>query len=131
MISKKKDKEVDTIIGKGTTVDGDIRSDRSIHVDGKVKGNLCVEGDVVVGREASITGDITANNVYISGVVEGNVYCSGFLRIFSEGVLKGDAKARSFAVDEGAFFDGKISMSQGEKAKDDYGVAKEGQQSNT
>jgi len=130
MISKKKDKDVDTIIGRGTRIEGNIKSGGSMHIDGDVKGNLCVEGDVVVGRGASVEGDVTADNMYISGTVEGNVYCLGFLRIFSEGVLKGDAKARSFAVDEGAFFDGKMSMSHGEKTKDDNCVGEEEQHTN-
>ncbi|MFO7295239.1 MAG: polymer-forming cytoskeletal protein [Caldicoprobacter sp.] len=127
MISKKKDKDIDTVIGKGTTIDGDIKSEGSVHIDGNVKGNLQVEGDVVIGKGASVTGDVMANNLYISGMVEGNVHCSGFLRVFSEGVLKGDAKARSFAVDEGAFFDGKISMSHVGEAGDGSGVDEEEQ----
>lgn len=73
----------------------------------------------IIGKGAFVSGDITASNVYISGVAEGNVYCSGFLRIFSESVLKGDVQARSFAVDEGAFFNGKISMSYGNNPQND------------
>ena len=34
-------------------------------------------------------------------------------------MLKGDARARSFAVDEGAFFNGKISMSYGNNPQND------------
>ena len=120
MIFRKKD--VDTIIGKGTVVEGDIQSEAGVRVDGEVKGNIVAAGDVVVGKGATVSGDIASLNLYISGAVEGDVQCSGFLRIFDEGVLKGDAKACSFAADQGALFDGKITMSDlnaTEKGKND------------
>ncbi|NLO81549.1 MAG: polymer-forming cytoskeletal protein [Clostridiales bacterium] len=109
MIFKRKD--VGTLIGRGTVIEGDVKSDTSVRVDGQVKGSIIAAGDVIVGKGASVSGDVTALNLYISGVVEGNVKCSGFLRIMNEGMLKGDAKACGFSADQGAFFDGKISMS--------------------
>jgi cytoskeletal protein CcmA (bactofilin family) len=109
MLFKKKD--VDTLIGKSTVVEGDIKSDASVRVDGKIRGNVLAVGDVIIGKGASVSGDVTALSLYISGIVEGNVRCSGFLKIMPEGILKGDAKACDFAVDEGAFFNGKLTMS--------------------
>ena len=109
MIFRKKD--VDTLIGRGTIVEGNLKSDASIRIDGKIRGNVFAVGDVIIGKGASVSGDVTALSLYISGIVEGNVRCSGFLRILNEGVLKGDAKTCGFSADEGAYFDGKISMS--------------------
>ena len=36
---------VDTLIGRGTTIDGDLRFSGGLHVEGVIKGNLAADGD--------------------------------------------------------------------------------------
>jgi len=114
MLIRKKEtvsaENVDTIIGSNTVFDGNITSDGTIRVEGKVKGDLKISGDVIVGIEAVITGNVTANNVHLSGTVEGNIHSTGMLRILSSAKLYGDIQVHSFVADEGGIFQGKCSM---------------------
>jgi len=100
----------DTLVGTNTTLEGNIISEGTVRVDGKVKGDVNVNGDVFVGNSACISGNITADNVHLSGTVEGNIRSTGILRILSTARLFGDIQVHSFVTDEGALFQGKCSM---------------------
>lgn len=113
--------DCDTLIGVNTTFEGDIQSEGTIRVDGKVKGNLTVSGDVFVGSTASITGNISAGNIHLSGTVEGNIHSKGVLRLMSTARLYGDIQVNSFVADEGGVFQGKCSMFEAAQSAKDTG----------
>ncbi len=114
MLNKRKDavsaENVDTIIGANTVFEGNIVSEGTVKVEGKVKGDIKVAGDAVIGSNAVISGNISANNVHLSGTIEGNIYSKGMLRILSTAKLYGDIHVHSFVADEGGVFQGKCSM---------------------
>ena len=88
-----------------------------MRIDGKVKGDIKVEGDIYVGEKAVITGNLTAANVNLAGTVEGNITSKGILKILSTAKLYGDIKVNSFVADEGALFQGKCSMMESTEGK--------------
>jgi len=109
MLSKK-NKSFNTVIGADTTINGDIKSDGSLRIDGKITGNIEVQGDLFIGSSAVINGNITANNIELSGTVVGNVHSENLMRMLSTAKLYGDMQVNAFVADEGAFFKGKCSM---------------------
>lgn len=112
MMSKRRSNEisVDTLIGKNTYFEGNIKSDGTIRIDGKIKGEIESKGDVVVGESGSIIGNIECMNVIISGSVEGNVIAREQLRLTPTAKLVGDIKMNSLITDEGASFTGNCGM---------------------
>jgi len=100
----------DTLVGASTAFEGNIISEGSVRVEGRVKGDLKTSKDVFIGDEAVVEGSIQANNVHLSGRVEGNIHSNGLLRILSTAKLYGDIRIKSFVVDEGALFQGNCSM---------------------
>ena len=101
---------IDTFIGSGTVFTGNLEAEGTVRIDGNVKGDTKVTGDVYVGDHALITGNIEAANVHLSGKIEGNITAGGILKILSTAKLYGDIKVTSFVADEGALFQGKCSM---------------------
>lgn len=101
---------VDTLVGTNTVFEGNIESEGTVKVEGKIKGDLKVKGDVFIGTDAVVSGDISADNIHLSGKVEGSIHATGILRILSTAKLHGDIRVKSFVADEGALFDGKCSM---------------------
>jgi len=77
----------DTLIGVNTFLEGNIETEGTVRIDGKIKGNVKVKGDVYIGKDANINGNISANNVYMSGRVDGNIEAKGVLRILSTAQL--------------------------------------------
>lgn len=98
------------IIANGTVIEGKLVSQGSIRIDGKVIGNVQVNGNLTVGTTGEIQGDVQAKNVVIGGKVNGTIVASEKIVLESKAVIKGDIKASKLVVDEGAIFDGKCAM---------------------
>jgi cytoskeletal protein CcmA (bactofilin family) len=102
--------KVETVIGKGTIIEGDIKSSGIIRIDGGCVGDIITDSDVIIGENATVNGDITAVNVSVAGKVEGNVRCSGVLEITVKGYLTGDVLVSGLSIEKGAVFSGKCSI---------------------
>lgn len=100
----------DTLIGKNTSLQGELKVEGTLRIDGDIKGQTSVKGDAYIGECGTILGDIHATNIVVSGKVEGNIYTSEQLRITTTGKVLGDIKVKTFIVDEDAFFEGKCTM---------------------
>ena len=99
------------IIGSGTTIEGKIRTQGNIRVDGKMIGELHAAENVAVGLTGEIEGNINGRNVTIGGKIRGNIIAVDKLVFEGKAVVRGDIRAARLVIDEGAVFDGKISMS--------------------
>ncbi|MBD5444890.1 MAG: polymer-forming cytoskeletal protein [Lachnospiraceae bacterium] len=102
--------KIGTIIGKGAVFDGNITAPETIRIDGTLNGNCDCKEQLILGTDGQIKGDITAQNVIISGKVEGDIVVNGKLELLSTGKLTGNITARSLVIDEDACFDGRCTM---------------------
>ena len=103
---------MDTIIGENTTLTGNVESDSSLKVVGRVEGNIKAAGDVVILVNAVIQGDIWAENLTIAGTVNGNLHVKNNLHLESTARVKGDMELHSLVTDEGAIFEGNCKMAE-------------------
>jgi len=76
--SKGKSSRVDTLVGEGTCVAGDVTFNGGLHVDGVVRGNIIAEGSdsttmLVIGEHGRVEGEVRVPHVIISGAVAGDV----------------------------------------------------------
>jgi cytoskeletal protein CcmA (bactofilin family) len=101
---------VDTLIGASTVFEGCIYSERSLCVEGSVRGRIEAKGEVVVGREAKIEADIRADSVVVGGQITGNVTALQRLEITPTGRVTGDIQAQSMSIAEGGVLDGFCKM---------------------
>ncbi len=99
-----------TIISNGVKIEGKVTSTGSIRVDGTLQGDLNAKGNVTVGEQGKIKGEITANLVTIGGNVVGTVNAREKLVLEGKCVLKGDIITKVLVIEAGAKFDGKSSM---------------------
>ncbi len=104
--------EIDTLIGKNTKLEGIIQAKGTVRLDGNLNGDLVVNGDVIIGEGGKVTGNITCNNVLLSGFVKGNIKTKEQLRVTSSGKLYGDINVNNFVVDENAIFEGSCKMKE-------------------
>lgn len=110
----------DTLIGRTTIVEGVIKTEEPLRIDGKVQGEVNSKADLIIGEKSYITGDVSCQNVMLAGTVQGNITAKGQLHITASGRLHGDASIGSFIVDERGVFDGKCTMVQSQE--DESGV---------
>lgn len=103
-------RDIETIIGKETTITGQLKSERNIRVDGRIEGGITASGDVVIGESGIVQGDIKAGSLTVAGTVTGNVECDGNLSIHSTGQLVGDVRVHSLNIADGGIFKGRSEM---------------------
>ena len=99
-----------SLIGSGTVVEGKIRTDGSIRVDGRLVGDVVAKANAAVGINGVVEGTVTAHNVSLAGKVSGTVTASEKLILEAKSVMRGDVRASRLVVDEGALFDGQCAM---------------------
>ena len=97
--------KIETILGEGTTLKGDIVSSGIIRLDGKFSGNV-VGSSIIIGKAAIIEADIKCSDLTIYGKVKGNVIAEYNVEIQPGGELVGDIKASSSNIMKGAHFVG-------------------------
>ncbi len=98
------------LIGPGTTVEGKILSLGNIRIDGKITGEVTASESLTLGESGEIEGNIDAKNITIGGKVRGIVNAADKIVFEAKAVVRGDIRAKRLVVDEGAQFDGKITM---------------------
>ena len=100
-----------SFVGSSTVVEGKIKTDGSIRIDGKLIGDLVSKANAALGSNGIIEGNLTARNVTLAGKVMGTVTASEKLVLETKSMVKGDVRAARLVVDEGAVFDGHCAMS--------------------
>ena len=105
---------INTLIGPGSFVRGDIEASGFARVDGNVKGNLHAKGRVVVGESARMRSSITGTNITIGGVVDGNILASERLVVLPSALIIGDIFTRRIEAGNGCIIHGKVRVCQSE-----------------
>jgi len=101
---------IENIIGPTASLDGDLKCDGGVRIDGVFRGSVETMGNVIIGEAAKVVADITGRNISVAGAVRGNIKASGRLEILSTGQVWGDISVESFLIDEGGFFNGLSTM---------------------
>ena len=99
-----------TIISQGVRLEGKITSGGSIRVDGIIQGDINSQGNVTVGEQGEVNGQINATSVAVGGKVVGSVSAKEKLIMESKADLKGDIFTKILVVEAGARFVGKSNM---------------------
>ena len=107
MALKVDDISINTIIGKGSSITGNLRINGFVRLDGDIDGNLETDGNVIIGDNARIRGDVKAKSVIISGIVIGNIIAQEGIKILSEAAVLGDVISRKVQIDDKATFNGR------------------------
>jgi cytoskeletal protein CcmA (bactofilin family) len=100
---------LETTIGSNTFFRGDIQSDGGIRVQGVFEGNIDITGNLVITDGAKVVGEVTANNISVSGQVNGNVN-GNRVEILETGRVWGDLTVNSLLLNEGAYLLGQVTM---------------------
>jgi cytoskeletal protein CcmA (bactofilin family) len=102
-----------TIIGKGTLIEADLLSGgESVRIDGEYRGNIDIDGSLVVGDTGIISGDVYAKYIIVAGHINGNIKCETTLHFASSAKVNGDIETNALIVDEGSQINGRYSVGE-------------------
>ena len=103
---------IDSLIGAGTTINGDVNFIGGLRVDGVVRGNINAVGDkpgtLVLSEMAKIEGEIDVGHVVINGTVAGPVRAKEYLELLPKARVTGDVCYKTIEIHVGAIVMGRM-----------------------
>jgi cytoskeletal protein CcmA (bactofilin family) len=105
---------MNTIIGRGTKIEGTMDVLQSLRIDGSFKGALNTNDTLIVGSTGELM-DVTVKvkNAIIGGVVRGNISATNKVTLENTSRLEGDLSAKLLIIEEGAHFTGNCRSGDG------------------
>ena len=126
MFGKKASKpqnRIDSLIGAGTRIEGNVTFAGGLRVDGEISGNVIASGGqpstLVVSEQARIDGEIHVSHVVVNGTINGPVYSAEFLELQNHSRVNGDVHYNALEMHLGAVVEGRLvhssSLTEGSK----------------
>jgi cytoskeletal protein CcmA (bactofilin family) len=108
-----------SIIGPGMNIVGDLVTEGTVRVEGRIEGTVRAGKAVVIGKGGEVVGDVLTQDAVIGGTVRGTVVAESRLELQSTSDIEGQIRARSahLVLEEGARFNGQIQMLDGSEAR--------------
>lgn len=113
-------KRLDSLIGAGTVVRGDILFTGGMRIDGCVEGNVATNdgqhGTLVLSEQARIDGEVRVSHVVVNGTVNGPVHAHEYLELQPKARVVGDITYRTLEMHLGAVVQGRLAHAEQETA---------------
>ena len=103
---------IDTLIGTGSILKGDLEFTGGLRVDGHIKGHVSAQdsnkGTLVLSESGVIEGDINVPHVVINGTVNGNIVSGGHVELQASAKITGDIHYKGVEMELGAILNGSL-----------------------
>jgi cytoskeletal protein CcmA (bactofilin family) len=110
--SKPKLQRIDTLIGAGTRIIGDVQFSGGFHVDGHVKGNVDAPADsgatLSVSDSGVVEGSVAVPNVVLNGTVKGDILAHDRVELGATARVTGNVYYALIEMEMGAEINGKL-----------------------
>lgn len=98
------------ILTNDVEVTGTLRFASELIFDGKLEGEIVSDGNLTLGKNAQVKGEVKTKSVTVHGTVEGNITVTERCELKSSSQLTGDLRATRIIIEEGATFVGKSEV---------------------
>ncbi len=102
---------------QGTIVEGTVRAESDIRVDGIIHGDLTCSAKVIIGPTGEIKGEVKCVNAMIDGKFEGKLYVEDLLTVRETAIVNGDIHTGKLIVQSGAVFNVTCDMGKSNSRK--------------
>lgn len=108
---------VRTEISEGTQIRGRLSGAEDVLVNGRIDGEVDLDGELTVGPEGILKADVNATRVVVKGVVAGDISASESVALVDGCKVVGDVRAPVVQITEGARFSGGLEVGDVEAAR--------------
>ena len=99
------------VIGASIHIDGDVRGEEDLLIEGEVNGTLQLRSNsLTVGAQGKVRADVYAHSIYVEGLVEGDLYGTERVHIRKSAQVRGNVTSPRVSLEDGAKFKGSIEM---------------------
>ena len=106
--------EEKTTINRSTVIDGNIKAEEHLIINGTIKGNIEIKGyNLFVAPGGKLDGEVHAQNVRIRGYMKGDIKATGKVEITKDANYSGKIESSGIAVEQGAYFDASVKLGRG------------------
>ncbi|HEU4619280.1 MAG TPA: polymer-forming cytoskeletal protein [Gammaproteobacteria bacterium] len=99
------------VIGPSITIDGDLRGDEDLVIEGEVSGTVQLKGNsLTIGSKGKVTADVYAHSIHVEGFLEGDLYGAERVSIRKSAQIRGNITSPRVSLEDGARFKGSIEM---------------------
>ena len=102
--------DLNGFLDAGSHIEGDLHFEDTFRIDGRLSGRVVSNGDLVVGEQGQVEGELRVGRIFISGTVKGSVRATQRVEITAQGKVNADLETPSLLIEDGAFFEGRCSM---------------------
>jgi len=109
--SRRRNAQIDTLIGSGTVLRGDIHFKAGLHIDGVVKGNVIAEGEdgmLTTSAGSCIEGEVRVHNIVLNGEVKGDVHALEYIELAPQARVTGNVYYTLIEMAMGAEVNGNL-----------------------
>ena len=120
--TSKPQSRIDSLIGEGTVVEGNVIFSGGLRIDGRVRGNVAAADDqastLVLSERARVDGEIHVSHAVVNGTVVGPVFGTEYVELQAKSNVTGDVHYRTLEIQLGAVVQGRlVHQEEGKSAK--------------
>lgn len=101
--------ELSGFLDGGSRIEGELHFEDTFRVDGSLVGKVSSQGDLIVGKQSTVEGEIRVRRLFVSGVVRGSVRADR-IEIASGARVEADVETPALLIEDGAHFQGRCVM---------------------
>jgi len=103
---------IDSLIGAGTRIVGDVHFTGGLRVDGEIDGSIIATpgkpSTLVLSEQARVNGEISVTHLVVNGEITGPVSVGEYLELQSKSKVTGDVHYKTLEIQLGAVVEGKL-----------------------
>ena len=112
---------IDSLIGAGTTIEGNVSFTGGLRIDGHVRGNVTATGNkpgtLVISELAKVEGEIDVAHVIVNGTIAGPVRATEYVELLPKARVTGNVAYKSIEIHVGAIVMGQLVFESPQKSE--------------
>lgn len=106
-----------SIVARDMTITGDMETKGVVKVEGRIKGTIRAEAQVIISPGAVIEGDLHTKEAVVAGEIRGTINATERVELQATALVRGDISTPRIAILEGGKVTGEVNMTEGTKGE--------------
>ncbi len=101
-----------SVFGPTLRFKGELKAQEDLRIEGRIEGTIQHQQRIVVGAKGEVVATVSAATVDVEGKVQGDIHAKKSVKVSQSAIVRGNIRAPSVSITEGANFNGSVSMEQ-------------------